>query len=85
LSNLYEKIENVEGHLFASRKIESIYNQIFGPTDPRVLKFKRTLALLLLDNEAYEDSLKELYELEVKKIYFFLIHILYRLKNEIIY
>jgi hypothetical protein len=41
LSEYYEKIQDIAGQLKALREIEIIYNQLYGATDHRVMKYKR--------------------------------------------
>jgi hypothetical protein len=45
--------------------VKTIYHEIYGANDKRVIKIKRQISVILLKSEQHDAALSELYETEV--------------------
>ena len=46
-------------------KVKSLYKEIYGPNDKKVIKIRRQIAINLLKAEMHPEALQELLETEV--------------------
>lgn len=64
LAGYHEKMNNPEEQISALTKVRTIYSDLFGTNDKKVIKIKRQISIILLKNQNHQDALQELYETE---------------------
>lgn len=62
LGSYQQKINDVDGYIESLSKVRTIYQEIYGQVDKRVIKVKRQLSIIYLKNQQHEDALNQLYQ-----------------------
>jgi hypothetical protein len=66
-----EKIGATEKLIDILNNVKSLYKEIYGPNDKKVIKIRRQIAINLLKAEMHPEALQELLETEVPFFFFF--------------
>ncbi|KAL4465298.1 hypothetical protein ABPG74_002012 [Tetrahymena malaccensis] len=64
LSTYQEKDGKVSDQVESLQKVKTLYKEIYGPTDKKVIKVKRQISMILLKNNQHDAALEELQEIE---------------------
>jgi hypothetical protein len=57
LANYQEKVSNSEEQIIALNRVRTIYSDIYGANDKKVIKIKRQISIILLKNQNHQDAL----------------------------